>query len=222
MTWTSDVRRRGGRRGRDALTAAALVVVGATTLAACGGDDGALPEGSSSLTTFPTDDPSSSAGSPGASGAPTEGATSAAGRAVADPCEALTPEEVGALVGLTVAETADGTDAARACSYTEPGADVPVLTITTFAAFAEIQIDDVLGDAEEGVEIVEVPVEGAEAARIVTDDGEDAVLMTGIVSHDGQFDLVNLGVPAPYDLPALQTSITTVLTALVANAAATD
>lgn len=192
-------------------------MVGATSLVACGGDDDAVPEGSSTLTTFPTDDPGST-GSPDASGSPTEGATSAPTREVADPCEALTPEEVGALVGLTVEEAADGTAAARACSYTEPDADVPVLTITTFAAFAEIEIDDVLGDVES--EVQPVTVAGADDAAVVIDAGEDAVLMTGIVSHSGQFDLVNLGVPAPYDVPALQTAVTTVLERLVVNAAA--
>ncbi|MDF9715158.1 DUF3558 family protein [Nocardioides sp. ChNu-99] len=198
-----DPRRHGGPT-RAAVRAVGLALLGAVALAGCGDDGDDLPAGASTQTSFPTADPSVSG-------------TAGAAREVPDPCAAATPEEVAALLGVDpVREEPAGAATYRGCTYTDVATDVVVLTITTVAAAADFETiwEATLGEIAAPTE--DLTVAGADGARLVTDAGDDAVAMTGLASHHALVDIVNLSVPAPYDVATQRTAVTTVLEQLVA------
>lgn len=139
-------------------------------------------------------------------------------REVPDPCEAIDPAEVAALVGVREVEAAaDGAPNYRGCTYTDTATNVVVLTSTVYASSADFeQIWASVVDSIQA-ETTNVEVPGAEGARVIVAADEQSLAVSGVAAANGIVDQVNLLAPAPYDRDAQIAAITVVLERLVAH-----
>ncbi|WP_447644343.1 DUF3558 family protein [Nocardioides zeae] len=176
--------------------AGVLVTVAAVAaLAGCSDDGEASSVPTSSASSFPTTDV----------------------REVGDPCEAVSGEEMGELLGLDEPLTAASAGAGnyRGCSYSDAD-DVVVINTTRYASEAPFdQVFDSLDLGDLAVQDVTVP--GADAAGLIVAAEPESLALTAAVAHDGLVDLANFYVVAPYDEAATTAGITTLLERLAAQ-----
>lgn len=106
------------------------------------------------------------------------------------PCDDLAAAEVGRLLGEEVTEEV-GTPGARRCAFlptTDGGATLDVNYLWFDGSFD--QAWDSIGEDVAGVER-DLDLPGADAARLVVQQREDAVLVTGFVQTGGLIESVN-------------------------------
>lgn len=184
-------------RGRLAV----LVAILATTLTACG------------------DDPDAGA-DPAAMENP-HAAESASGPSVVSPCEALPAAEAGRLLGTPVAAAPDERDIAvqKSCSYAAEDEDAGVsLDVTSLYFDGDFeQAWSKMADRVQG-KVARVDVPGADAARLVVQPQQQALLVTGFVQHGSQVDTANLVDLSPESPAAVRATMRTVLAELVGGA----
>lgn len=135
------------------------------------------------------------------------------------PCDTLTADSVGELVGEPVNEVDGSADEPR-CTFTpqRKGGAAYDLSYLWFDGGLDEALT-AMGAAGAQLEPIEVP--GAEAARLVVDArGEDGVLVTGFVQTDGLVQSVNAVRIAPYDEQAVVAGTRALLAELAAQAPA--
>ena len=149
-------------------------------------------------TATPTSTPTSTASTPAA--------------APFNPCDDLTAALVGRALGAEVSkETGSGSN--LRCAFLPKQTGGPTLNVTYL---------DFAGDFDEAWAamgtidgtVTDVDVAGAQAARLVVNTRDDAVLVTGFVQVGGLLQTVNAVQLAPYDEARSTAAVTTVLTRL--------
>ncbi|MFC7495352.1 MULTISPECIES: DUF3558 family protein [unclassified Nocardioides] len=145
-------------------------------------------------------------------------AESAAANVAWSPCDDLSVETVGRLVGEPVTERT-GSLTQPQCTFVpeHKGGAAYDISYLWFAGGLEEALDT-LGAA--GTQLEPVEVEGAEAARMVVRPQRTGVLVTGFVQTDGLVQSVNAVQVKPYDEDAVVAGAKALMAELAANAPA--
>ncbi len=178
-----------GSRARQRVAAACGVVL-LLGLAGCGGDDKAAPE---------PDQPSETP-------------------ALWNPCDAIDPAFVEAAFG-SVAKEVNGTPTEPDCRFTPDEASGDPVVVASYLQFAG-GLDaawETMGQPEDA-KVTEPVIEGADAARIVTDVVERQLYVTGFVQNGVLIQNVNVVDPAPYDREAVLAGVRRTLAAFSRHA----
>lgn len=133
-----------------------------------------------------------------------------------NPCDGLSPEGVGEVLGAQVTMDA-GRPAAPRCAFTpaeEGGAAIDANYVLFPAGLDEAW--DTMG-ALDGT-VTNPPIAGADDARMVVNVQEGSLLVTGFVQNADLIQVVNLVDPAPYDRAVGLRAVRQVMTDLSAHA----
>ncbi|QWF21998.1 DUF3558 family protein [Nocardioides sp. LMS-CY] len=151
----------------------------------------------------------------GSSGTPSA-AESAAANVAWSPCDGLTAETVGRLVGAPVTERT-GSITAPQCTFTpeRKGGAAYDVNYQWFAGGLDDALDT-MGAA--GAQLEPVDIDGAESARMVVRTQKSGVLVTGFVQTAGLVQNVNAVQVTPYDEDAVVAGTQALMAELVRQA----
>ncbi|WP_372727770.1 hypothetical protein [Nocardioides sp.] len=154
----------------------------------------------------------SSEADPAARVPPAADPTPSGDAAAFNPCDGLSAEEVSRALESDVRKET-GSDALARCAFLPVVEGGPTLNVTYLVWDGSLEeAFDAMGDLDGQVSELDLP--RADAARLVVNAGDEAVLVTGFVQVGDVIETVNAIQLAPYDADRMARATTTVLTRL--------